>query len=197
MVRSADNIAGIRAFIQRRGDYLISNHAAEKVRALTVALKDVNEKILLEEKISRESGPSSLDVESSLEAVKGSGAILLVEDDDDTQKLITRILESVPYDVTIAGDGIEALTCLEQKDFDLILSDINMPNLDGFKLTEMINQKGIVAPIIFLTGSPDEQDEIRAFELGALDFIRKPIRKELFLSRVRNVLNKREKKRQI
>ena len=197
MVRSADNIAGIRAFIQRRGDYLISNHAAEKVRALTVALKDVNEKILLEEKISRESGPSSLDVESSLEAVKGSGAILLVEDDDDTQKLITRILESVPYDVTIAGDGIEALTCLEQKDFDLILSDINMPNLDGFKLTEMINQKGIVAPIIFLTSSASEQDEMRGFELGAVDFIRKPIRKELLLSRVRNVLNKREKKRKI
>ena len=197
MVRSADNIAGIRAFIQRRGDYLISNHAAEKVRALTVALKDVNEKILLEEKVARKIMPSSLDAESSLEAVKRSGAILLVEDDYDTQILITRILESVPYDVTIAGDGIEALTCLEQKDFDLILSDINMPNLDGFKLTEMINQKGIVAPIIFLTGSPDEQDEIRAFELGALDFIRKPIRKELFLSRVRNVLNKREKKRQI
>ena len=106
MVRSADNIAGIRAFIQRRGDYLISNHAAEKVRALTVALKDVNEKILLEEKVARKIMPSSLDAESSLEAVKRSGAILLVEDDDDTQKLITRILESVPYDVTIAGDGI-------------------------------------------------------------------------------------------
>jgi len=197
MVRSEEPIAGIRSFIQRRGDYLISNHAAEKVRELKVALKDINEKILLEEKISRKSGPSSLEAESSLEAVKKSGAILLVEDDYDTQMLITRILESVPYDVTIAGDGIEALTCLEQKDFDLILSDINMPNLDGFKLTEMINQKGIVAPIIFLTGSPDEQDEIRAFELGALDFIKKPIRKELFLSRVRNVLNKREKKRQI
>lgn len=114
-----------------------------------------------------------------------------VEDDDDTQKLIARILESVPYDVTIAKDGIEALTRLEQKDFDLILSDINMPNLDGFKLTEMINQKGIVAPIIFLTGSTSEQDEIRGFELGAVDFIRKPIRKELLLSRVRNVLSKR------
>jgi len=195
MVRSEEPIAGIRSFIQKRGDYLISNHAAEKVRTLTVALKDVNEKILLEEKITRKSKPSSLDAESSLKAVKWSGAILLVEDDFDTQKLIARILESVPYDVTIAGDGIEALTRLEQKDFDLILSDINMPNLDGFKLTEMINQKGIVAPIIFLTGSASEQDEIHGFELGALDFIRKPIRKELLLSRVHNVLNKRNKRR--
>jgi type II secretory ATPase GspE/PulE/Tfp pilus assembly ATPase PilB-like protein/DNA-binding response OmpR family regulator len=197
MVRSEKPIAGIRSFIQQRGDYLISNHAAEKVRTLTIALKDVNEKILLEEKVPRKIMPASMDVQGALDRGKVTGAILLVEDDDDTQKLITRILESVPYDVTIAGDGIEALTRLEQKDFDLILSDINMPNLDGFKLTEMINQKGIIAPIIFLTGSTSEQDEIRGFELGALDFIKKPIRKELLLSRVRNVLNKREKRREI
>jgi len=197
MVRSEEPIAVIRSFIQQRGDYLISNHAAEKVRTLTVALKDVNEKILLEEKFPRKSRPSNLDAESDLEAVKSYGTILLVEDDDDTQKLITRILESASYDVTIAGDGIEALTRLEQKDFDLILSDINMPNLDGFKMIEMINQKGIGAPIIFLTGSTSEQDEIRGFELGAIDYIRKPIRKELLLSRVRNVLNKREKRRKI
>jgi type II secretory ATPase GspE/PulE/Tfp pilus assembly ATPase PilB-like protein/DNA-binding response OmpR family regulator len=197
MVRSEKPIAGIRSFIQQRGDYLISNHAAEKVRTLTIALKDVNEKILLEEKVPRKIMPASMDVQGALDRGKVTGAILLVEDDDDTQKLITRILESVPYDVTIAEDGIEALTRLEQKDFDLILSDINMPNLDGFKLTEMINQKGIIAPIIFLTGSTSEQDEIRGFELGALDFIKKPIRKELLLSRVRNVLNKREKRREI
>jgi type II secretory ATPase GspE/PulE/Tfp pilus assembly ATPase PilB-like protein/ActR/RegA family two-component response regulator len=197
MVRSEEPIAVIRSFIQQRGDYLISNHAAEKVRTLTVALKDVNEKILLEEKLPRKIRPSNLEAESDLEAVKGYGTILLVEDDDDTQKLIIRILESASYDVTIAGDGIEALTRLEQKDFDLILSDIAMPNLDGFKLIEMINQKGIVAPIIFLTGSTSENDEIRGFELGAADYIRKPIRKELLLSRVRNVLNKRGKRRKI
>jgi len=118
--------------------------------------------------------------------------------DDDTQKLIARILESVPYDVTIAKDGIEALTRLEQKDFDLILSDITMPNLDGFKLIEMIQQKGIVAPVIFLTGSTSEQDEMRGFELGAADYIIKPIRrKELLLSRILNALKKRENRRKI
>lgn len=119
-------------------------------------------------------------------------AILLVEDDEDTQKLIAHILESALYNVTVANDGIEALTCLEQKDFDLILSDVAMPNLDGFKLVEIIHQKGITAPIIFLTGSTNEQDEMRGFELGATDYIIKPIRrKELLLSRIRNALNKR------
>jgi len=197
MVRSEEPIAVIRSFIQQRGDYLISNHAAEKVRILTVALKDVNEKILLEEKFPRKAEPSSLDVESSLAAKKVYPAILLVEDDDDTQKLITRFLESASYDVTVAGDGIEALTRLEQKDYDLIISDIAMPNLDGFKLLEMINQKGIIAPIIFLSGSTSEQDEIRGFELGAVDYIRKPVRKELLLSRALNALKKRERRRKL
>ena len=198
LVRSEEPITGIRSFIQQRGDYLISHHAVEKIRTLKVALKDVNEKILLEEKLPRKSRPSNLEAESDLEAGKGYGSILLVDDDDDTQKLITRILESALYNVTVANDGIEALTRLDQKDFDLILSDIAMPNLDGFKLIEMINQKGIVAPIIFLTGSTSENDEIRAFELGVADYIRKPIRrKELLLSRVRNVLNKRGKRRGI
>jgi type IV pilus assembly protein PilB len=197
MVRAEEPIDEIRSFIQKRGDYLISNHAAEKIRTLTIAIKDVHEKILLEEKATGKARPSSLDAESSLAAKKRYPAILLVEDDDDTQKLITRFLESVPYDVTVAGDGIEALTRLEQKAFDLIISDIAMPNLDGFKLLEMINQKGILAPIIFLSGSTSEQDEIRSFEMGAVDYIRKPVRKELLLSRAQNALNKRERRRKI
>jgi len=198
MVRSGEPIAGIRSFIQQRGDYLISNHAAEKIRTLTIALKDVHEKIFLEEKVPRKIMPASMDVQSALDKGKVAGAILLVEDDEDTQKQITRILESAFYEVTTARDGIEALTRLEQKDFDLILSDITMPNLDGFKLIEMIQQKGIVAPVIFLTGSTSEQDEMRGFELGAADYIIKPIRrKELLLSRILNALKKRENRRKI
>ena len=198
MVRSGEPIAGIRSFIQQRGDYLISNHAAEKIRTLTIALKDVHEKIFLEERVPRKIMPASMDVQSALDKGKVAGAILLVEDDEDTQKQITRILESAFYEVTTARDGIEALTRLEQKDFDLILSDITMPNLDGFKLIEMIQQKGIVAPVIFLTGSTSEQDEMRGFELGAADYIIKPIRrKELLLSRILNALKKRENRRKI
>ena len=194
MVRSEEPISEIRSFIQQKGGYLISHHAIDKIRNLTIALKDVYEKILLEEKIPRKSRPVKTD-EAGIPGKEKTRSILLVEDDEDTQKLISHILESASYNVIIANDGIEALTYLEQKDFDLILSDITMPNLDGFKLVEIINQKGITAPIIFLTGSTDEQDEIRAFELGATDYIIKPIRrKELLLSRIRNALNKGEKR---
>ena len=197
MVRSGEPIAGIRSFIHQRGDYLISQYAVEKIRTLTTALKDVHEKILLEETDLRRSLPEKGDAVPPPEAEKQPRAILVVEDDEDTQRLITRFLESASYDVTPATDGIDALMRLGQKNFDLILSDITMPNLDGFKLIEMIHQKGIDAPIIFLTGSTGEQDEVRVFELGAVDYMRKPIQKELLLLRVRNALDKRGNRRGI
>jgi type II secretory ATPase GspE/PulE/Tfp pilus assembly ATPase PilB-like protein/DNA-binding response OmpR family regulator len=197
MVRSGEPISGIRSFIHQRGDYLISQHAVEKVRTLTTALKDVHEKILLEETDLRRSLPEKGDTEPPPEAEKQPRAILVVEDDEDTQRLITRFLESASYDVTPATDGIDALMRLGQKKFDLILSDITMPNLDGFKLIEMIHQKGIDAPIIFLTGSNMEQSEVQAFELGAVDYIKKPIQKELLLLRVRNALDRKGNRRGI
>jgi Response regulator containing a CheY-like receiver domain and an HD-GYP domain len=61
----------------------------------------------------------------------------------------------------------------------------------------MIHQKGIDAPIIFLTGSNVEQSEVQAFELGAVDYMRKPIQKELLLLRVRNALDRRGNRRGI
>ncbi|MHB8907650.1 MAG: ATPase, T2SS/T4P/T4SS family [Syntrophales bacterium] len=193
MVRSGESIAAIRSFIHQRGGYLISQHAVEKVRTLTTALKDVREKILLEETGLRKRPPEQGEPATSSDAGKRP-RILLVEDDQDTQKLITRFLESASYDVVLAMDGIDALMRLGQKDFDLILSDITMPNLDGFKLIEMVHQKGIDAPIIFLTGSTSEQDEMRGLELGAVDYMRKPIRKELLLPRVGNALKRGHKK---
>jgi type IV pilus assembly protein PilB len=197
MVRSGEPIAGIRSFIHQRGDFLISQYAVEKIRTLTTALKDVHEKILLEETDLRRSLPEKGDAAPPPEAEKQPRAILVVEDDEDTQRLITRFLESASYDVTPVTDGIDALMRLGQKNFDLILSDITMPNLDGFKLIEIIHQKGIDAPIIFLTGSTGEQDEVRGFELGAMDYMKKPIQKELLLLRVRNALDKRGNRRGI
>jgi DNA-binding response OmpR family regulator len=81
---------------------------------------------------------------------------------------------------------------LGQKEFDLIISDVNMPNLDGFKFLEIINQKGIRAPLMFLTARSEEEDEIKGLELGAMDYLKKPIKKEALLLRVKRALRKRE-----
>jgi DNA-binding response OmpR family regulator len=90
----------------------------------------------------------------------------------------------------VAGDGIEALMHLGKKDFDLIMSDITMPNLDGIQLLEMNNKKGIQIPVIFLTAQSGEEFELKVLELGAADYLKKPIKKDILLMRVRKVLEK-------
>jgi DNA-binding response OmpR family regulator len=77
---------------------------------------------------------------------------------------------------------------LAKQKFDLILSDINMPNLDGFKFLEILTQKGIRAPLMFLTARLEEADEVKGLELGALDYLKKPVKKDTLLMRVKRAL---------
>jgi CheY-like chemotaxis protein len=177
---------------------LISHHAVEKVSQLLITVDDAYQKVLADEGTPQsEIAPVSRPT-VSIQQAKGTAkpaepevstaAILLVEDDKDNQALIRRYLEGRGYDVTVADDGIDALLELGRAKFDLILSDVNMPNLDGFKLLETMNQKKIATPIALLTAETDEAAEIKGFELGVADYLRKPIKKELFLLRIKKIL---------
>ena len=92
--------------------------------------------------------------------------------------------------MTLAADGVEALKHLSGQRFDLILTDLNMPNLGGLKLMELKAQKGIDTPVIFFTASADA--EVEALEHGAEDYIKKPVVKGVLLARVRHALEKRK-----
>jgi len=213
MVRSDTPAREIREFIRKRGIYLMSDHAVEKVKNLIFSPQDVYKKVLVEEWVSGVRRPVkgeqqvtpgekeqavTADKEGHYESealvdvgekkIKERVSILVVEDDKDTQRLLSRLLENQGYEVTVAGDGIDALLQLGKKDFTLILSDVDMPNLDGLKLLEMKNQKGIETPVIFLTARSDSEVELKGFELGAADYIRKPIQKEILLLRIKRVL---------
>jgi len=216
MIRRGEPILAIREFIQGRGNQLMSHHAAEKVKALIFPLKDVYEKVLVEEIRVSSSPPGTPGVRAAsdvqvaplvredrgapAEAImapapaaeserKGGIPILVVEDDEDNRNLISRILSKQGYEVSIASDGIDALLLLARRDFDLIISDVDMPNLDGFKFMEIKNQKGIKAPLVFLSSRINDEDEIKGLELGALDYLKKPIQKEKLLLRVRKALD--------
>lgn len=123
---------------------------------------------------------------------KGQGAgrksILLVEDDEFSRDLARLLLEKAGYEVTTARDGVDAVLSLEKTRYDLILSDLEMPNLDGFKLLQVTRLNGIATPFVFLTAHSGEETEVRALALGAADFIRKPFKKEILLSRVESAL---------
>ncbi len=118
-------------------------------------------------------------------------SILLVEDDIITQKTIHQILKNEGYHVKIASDGIDALMNIAQGDFDLVISDIRMPNLNGLQLLEQMNQKKIQIPVILITGYHNHEYEKKSLKLGAVEYIKKPVRKELLLDKLKMILKRK------
>lgn len=125
-----------------------------------------------------------------LSAEPSSPAILVVEDDLVTRALIEGFLTGAGYAVSLAQDGADALIQLGRRPYDAVLLDINVPTLDGLKILQIMSEKRIDTPAIFLTALPDNELETRGFELGAADFIRKPVQKDMLLRRISDVLRK-------
>ena len=121
--------------------------------------------------------------------------VLVVEDDAVSSALIEGFLHEAGYEVVTVSDGADALLELGRRGFDLLLLDINIPTLDGLRLFEIMIQKGIDTPAIFVTGVGSPEVEARSLEIGAADFLRKPIRKEVLLPRVRAILQRCERVR--
>jgi len=132
---------------------------------------------------------SASNVSGPMKNSRSLATILVVEDEIVTQRLTRKILEERGYEVIVAADGVEALMMLGKMNFDLIVCDINMPNMDGFKLLEFLNQKNILIPVIFVTIREDVEDEIKGLALGAKYYIRKPINQDLLLLRIRKALD--------
>ncbi len=158
--------------------YEASNRAKELVQQILTFIRQSDQK----------KGPLYVQTKTAERA-----SILIVDDDEDIRKHAALILKNNGYKVSTSKDGIDALISIAKRHFDLILSDVNMPNLDGFKLLELINQKGIKTPVIFLTSRDSIEDEKKGLELGAIDYIKKPIQKEILALRVNSVLQNPKK----
>jgi DNA-binding SARP family transcriptional activator len=114
--------------------------------------------------------------------------ILVVEDNVLNRELTNAVLKTAGYHVLLAKDGADALMLLGRERVDLILLDIDLPFIDGHKVLEALHEKGIDVPAIFVSGLPGDEPEIKAFEIGAADFIRKPVKNTVLLARVAKVL---------
>jgi DNA-binding SARP family transcriptional activator len=118
----------------------------------------------------------------------GRKKILVVEDNVLNRELTSALLKQEGYEVSVAKDGADALMTLGRETVDLMLLDIDMPFIDGHKLVEALHEKGINVPAIFVSGLPGEEPEVKAFQIGAADFIRKPVKNSVLLARVARVL---------
>jgi len=115
-------------------------------------------------------------------------SVLVVEDNLLNRELTNAVLKSAGYNVLIAKDGAEALMVLGREHADLILLDVDLPFIDGHKVLEALHEMGITVPTIFISGLPGEEPEVKAFAIGASDFIRKPVKNSVLLARVAKVL---------
>ena len=102
-------------------------------------------------------------------------SLLIVDDDEILLESLEESLEREGFRTRTASDGIDALMLIAKESFDLVLSDINMPNLDGFQLLKQMKQRGIDIPVIFMTGHEEKYFELRGKELGAVEYIKKPL----------------------
>ena len=105
---------------------------------------------------------------------------ILVVDDDDMNLTRTRIILKNDYDVIVVNSGMKALDTLKREKVDLVLLDIEMPNMDGFETFRQMKEFADGIPVIFLTASGLEDDVVNAINLGAVNYLKKPfIPKEL------------------
>ena len=124
-----------------------------------------------------------------LSAVATPASILVVDDEESIQKLLTYPLEREGFHVVQARDGEEALERFDGGEFDLVVLDLALPKLDGLEVCRRLRSRSTV-PIIMLTARDDEVDKVLGLELGADDYITKPFSIREFRSRVRALLRR-------
>lgn len=116
--------------------------------------------------------------------------ILLVEDDKDLNRTVEIFLKSDGFEVVTALDGVDALDKLAQNSFDLVLTDIMMPNLDGFGLAEKIRANDKNISIVFMTAKDDKLSKQLGFKLEIDDYITKPFDLDELVMRIKAILRR-------
>ena len=116
--------------------------------------------------------------------------ILLVDDEQPIQTLLSFPLQRDGYEVVQAADGAEALARFDEQIFDLVVLDVMLPRMDGLEVCRRLRAKGETVPIIMLTAKSEEIDKVLGLELGADDYITKPFSMREFRSRVKAALRR-------
>lgn len=131
--------------------------------------------------------------EIKLATAPGDGPlVLLVDDEDQLRRVMKDLLERDGYQVVEAADGVEALSQVDRHAPDIIVLDLNLPNLDGFGFLTNLKSRPATSdiPVVVLTARGDEDSEVRVFEHGADDFLSKPFRARTLSARLKAVLER-------
>ena len=116
--------------------------------------------------------------------------ILVVEDNENLQKLYSAILKSNGYTTLSAFNGEEALKVLEKNHVDLMILDVMMPVMNGYELTDILRQGGSELPILMITAKTAREDKREGFLVGIDDYMTKPVDEEEMLLRIKALLRR-------
>jgi DNA-binding response OmpR family regulator len=115
--------------------------------------------------------------------------VLLVEDETTLSMIIKDTLEDESFDVTLASDGIKGLSSYQAQKPDIIITDVMMPQMDGFEMVRRIRKEDRKTPILFLTARDSLDDLVEGFNLGANDYLKKPFKMLELVMRVKALTN--------
>ena len=118
--------------------------------------------------------------------------ILLVEDEKMLAEILSDTLSDRNFDVRLAYDGLHVLETIKKEPFDVIVSDVMMPNLDGYSLAKKLRNEGCNTPILFLTALSATEDVVKGFETGGNDFLKKPFAIDELIVRVKALAGRAE-----
>lgn len=116
--------------------------------------------------------------------------ILIAEDDQELRQLFAHVLSKNGYDVTGVADGAEALTAVDTEYFDLIISDIMMPNVDGYAFVTKLRESGNNTPVLMITAKDAFDDMRTGFQAGSDDYMVKPVNVNEMVLRVQALLRR-------
>jgi DNA-binding response OmpR family regulator len=140
-----------------------------------------------------------LDVNQSAAAEDLTGRVLVVDDDEDSRRLLAHLLERKGYSVVLADGGPAAISTLETVEVDVVVLDVMMPIMDGFAVCRELKKSPDTAsvPVILLTARDDMETRATGMKLGVSDFLAKPVNKEELYVRIRTQLEGRQRARDL
>ena len=115
--------------------------------------------------------------------------ILVVDDEENARIALSKILTREGYDVASAGNGFEALNYLRGKDVELIITDINMPEMNGMAFLRELNRSHPASHVIMITAYGEVESYIEAMNLGAFEYINKPVKLDELNKVIRKIFN--------
>jgi DNA-binding NtrC family response regulator len=121
------------------------------------------------------------------------GKILVVDDEDIVRTSCNRTLSPEGYEVRLAKNGVEGLKMASEERFDLVLTDLKMPDMDGIEVLRIIREKWPETAVIIVTGYQTVDTAVKAIKLGAYDYIEKPFTPDALISAVAEAMANRKK----